>query len=105
MELGESWQRACIRELYEETSIEVDESAVDLHDVHSVESGERVIIFGITRGLVEFDLDTVNSRVANNTEVAEVSEIHVGDWLKADIPFSTHRKVVAKFFDRWPARS
>ena len=105
MELGESWQTACTRELWEETSIEVLASEVELFDVHSVDGGERVIVFGITKGLVDFDLDTVNERVKNNTEVSEVSEIHSGDWLKADIPFSTHRKVVAKFFDRAPPPS
>ncbi len=103
MELGETWQQACTRELWEETSIEVLASEVELFDVHSVEGGERVIIFGVTKALVAVDLSVVNERVKDKPyceEVEEVATIHAGNWTLAAMPFSTHVKAAQKFFDR-----
>ena len=74
MELGETWQQACTRELWEETSIEVLASEVELFDVHSVEGGERVIIFGVTKALVAVDLSVVND-VKDKPYCEEVEEV------------------------------
>jgi 8-oxo-dGTP pyrophosphatase MutT (NUDIX family) len=45
IDLGETWQQACARELREETRVEVDASAVELFGVRSASDG-FLLVFG-----------------------------------------------------------
>jgi ADP-ribose pyrophosphatase YjhB (NUDIX family) len=46
VDYGESWQDACVRELYEETGLRARAADVRLFQVHSTEDGGMVILFG-----------------------------------------------------------
>src|SRR5690348_14970631 len=46
IEVGESWQQACQRELFEETGIEITAEEIKLFDVESAPDG-TVLIFGL----------------------------------------------------------
>ena len=96
MELGETWQEACSRELREETTIEIAPSEIDLFDCHSVEKGLRVIVFGITKNEVSVDIDDINKRRMPNNEVQSLDVIRTATLLA----FATHTTVVDKFFGR-----
>jgi ADP-ribose pyrophosphatase YjhB (NUDIX family) len=52
---GESWQRAVVRELFEETGIVAAEPDVSLFDVHSAPDG-TVLIFGLLPATTAADL-------------------------------------------------
>ena len=45
MEVDESWQQSCVRELLEESGVQVDAAHVMLHAVHSSPSG-NLVVFG-----------------------------------------------------------
>ncbi|SEH01194.1 ADP-ribose pyrophosphatase YjhB, NUDIX family [Nonomuraea solani] len=89
VDLGESWQRAAVRELREETGVVVDAEAVRLLDVISAPDG-TVLIFALGPRLDAAGLPPVRA-------TAETSE-----WLLIDRPaelaFSLHTRVVAAYF-------
>ncbi|GAA1890542.1 NUDIX domain-containing protein [Asanoa iriomotensis] len=85
---GESWQRAVVRELGEETGIVAAESDVTLFDVHSAPDG-TVLIFGLLRARSAADLPVS----APNAEVA--------GWAVArdttDMAFDLHARVLTRY--------
>ena len=94
MEVGESWQEAMVRELREETTIEVDPGSVRLFDVHSTPTGHTLQVFGLLPVLDPGDLPPM----VPNDETLE--------WLVVtepqDLVFSTHTQAMADYFA--PAR-
>src|SRR4051794_26379756 len=46
VDMGESWQQATVRELFEEVGLEADPAAVRLYDVHSAPDG-TLLVFGL----------------------------------------------------------
>ncbi|MFF4651532.1 NUDIX domain-containing protein [Streptomyces sp. NPDC001380] len=53
---GETWQRALVRELAEETGIRADSAAVRLADTLSDPEGRHLLVFGLLPTLREADL-------------------------------------------------
>ncbi|MEV4378326.1 NUDIX domain-containing protein [Streptosporangium sp. NPDC049644] len=91
VDMGESWQRAAVRELREETGIVVDADEVRLLDVLSAPDG-TVLIFALGPRTLSAALPPV-------TSTAETTE-----WLLIDGPrelaFPLHTRIVAKYFER-----
>lgn len=44
IEFGESWQHAAVREVREETNVEITLSSLKIINAHSVQGGKRIII-------------------------------------------------------------
>lgn len=90
IEVGESWQMACQRELFEETGIEITSEEIELFDVKSAPDG-TVLIFGLannkTRDQITF---------TQNDETQEVAFIDSA----VELGFPLHTEVVKKFFAR-----
>ncbi|MDG4823591.1 NUDIX domain-containing protein [Asanoa sp. WMMD1127] len=85
---GESWQRAVVRELAEETGIVAAEADVSLFDVHSAPDG-TVLIFGLLPALPAADLpaSTPNAEVAG-WEIARAAD---------DMAFDLHARVLTRY--------
>ena len=93
--MGESWQQAGAREVFEETGLRLDPAEVTLFDVRSAPDG-TVLIFGLAAPRTRADL----SFVANE----EVSELCVQEPPAGGEPptlaFPLHSQVAAAFFSR-----
>ena len=90
MEVGESWQEAMARELFEETTIVADPAAIRLFDVHSPPTAHTLQVFGVLPALDEADLPPM----VPNEETLE--------WLVVtepqDLVFDTHTRAMADYF-------
>ncbi|MGC5014553.1 NUDIX domain-containing protein [Streptosporangium sp. DT93] len=91
VDLGESWQQAAVRELREETGIDVDVEEVRLLDVLSAPDG-TVLVFA----------QGPRTDAASLPAVVATSE--TSEWLVVDGPrqlaFPLHTRVVETYFDR-----
>ena len=85
---GESWQRAVVREVGEETGIVVAEADVALFDVHSAPDG-TVLIFGLLPRMAAAGLpvSTANAEVANWEVVRDAGEM----------AFDLHARVLTRY--------
>ncbi|SDH16027.1 NUDIX domain-containing protein [Nonomuraea jiangxiensis] len=91
IDLGESWQRAAVRELREETGVAVDADAVRLLDVISAPDG-TVLIFALGPRIGAADLPPMRA----TAETSEWLLIHA----PTDLAFPLHSQVVAAYFGR-----
>jgi ADP-ribose pyrophosphatase YjhB (NUDIX family) len=91
IDVGESWQQAAARELYEETAVVVDADRVRLFDVHSAPDG-TLLVFGLAPRTISAALPPV-------VPTAETME-----WLLIDGPrelaFPLHTQVVSAYWER-----
>ncbi|WP_157518608.1 NUDIX domain-containing protein [Herbidospora mongoliensis] len=89
IDIGESWQHAAARELFEETGIKVSAADVTLFDVLSAPDG-TVLIFGRAPAVASTDLPVF-------TPTPETSE-----WLivkePQELAFPLHTQVMAAYF-------
>lgn len=90
LELGESWQQGCARELREESGLEVDPAGVTVEAVLSAPDG-TLLVFGRTPPVPP-------EQVAAFTANAEVSELVVLD-APAALAFPLHEQVARAFFE------
>ena len=90
IEVGETWQQACARELMEEAQIEVDPEGIDDLCVHSAPDG-TVLIFGVTEPLGSDELPAF-------TPHDEVSERGVLSRVEP-LAFPLHTKALSFFFE------
>ena len=91
IEMGESWQAACVRELHEETEIEIDAATITLFAAHSAPDG-TVLIFGLAPVINQ-------QQLAAFQETSEASE-RVILTEPIEIAFPLHSKVLRKFFEK-----
>jgi ADP-ribose pyrophosphatase YjhB (NUDIX family) len=92
IDLGESWQEAVVRELWEETGVRADAAEVTLFDTLSAPSGTTLLVFGLLPPCAPADLP---ASVAND-ESAGWEVFTAG----APLAFSTHAAVAARWFGR-----
>lgn len=90
IDLDESWQEAAVRELREETQLEVDAATVELFDVASAPDG-TVLIFAKLPALPASALEAFEA----STEVSELAVIDEARHLA----FSLHTEMAARFFE------
>jgi ADP-ribose pyrophosphatase YjhB (NUDIX family) len=90
LDVGETWQQGCARELREETGIRIDPSEVQLFRVYSVAQQGLLLLFGLARPRRATDLP---SFLMND----EVSEILVLTGPQ-ELAFPLHTRVVEEFF-------
>ncbi len=93
IDVGESWQAACARELIEETDIAVDAAEVEEFMVRSAPDG-TLLIFGLARPRREADLPLFAPR-------PEASERLIVTQPQP-MAFSTHTEAVDRFFRLHP---
>lgn len=89
IEVGETWQKACQRELFEETGIEITNEEILLFDVKSAPDG-TVLIFGLAEKKTKDQIT-----FTHNTETQELAFIDSA----VELGFPLHTEVVKKFFD------
>ncbi len=85
----EDWRSAGLRELYEETSVDLRaDGELELHSIQSVEGGKRLLVFGITKPIREAELPAF---VPN----AECSE-RVVLYHPTELAFPSHSEVLSR---------
>ncbi len=89
--MGESWQAAAARELYEEAEITIDPQTIRAFRVHSAPDG-TVLIFGRSPAITTDDLPPF-------VPTPEVSERVILS-APVELAFSLHTQVVVEFFQR-----
>jgi ADP-ribose pyrophosphatase YjhB (NUDIX family) len=92
IELGESWQAAAVREVWEETGIKLDIETVSLFDTLSAPDG-TVLVFGLfsPKNLMELPNFQSNS---------ETQEICIIDENTEELAFPLHTQVMKKYFGK-----
>ena len=90
IEVGESWQTACQRELFEETGIEITSAEIELFDVKSAPYG-TVLIFGTAKNKIKSEIT-----FTQNDETQELAFIDSA----VELGFPVHTEVVKRFFAR-----
>jgi len=90
IELGESWQRACARELREETGIEIDASSISEFAVHSAPDG-TLLVFGIA---TEVGMERVRGFVPTE-EAPEIVIVRA----PVEMAFSLHTEILHKWLE------
>jgi ADP-ribose pyrophosphatase YjhB (NUDIX family) len=88
IEVGESWQKACQRELFEETGIEITHEEIELFDVKSAPDG-TVLIFGMANPKTQNQI-----YFTQNDETQELALIDK----PVELGFPLHTEIVEKYF-------
>ncbi|MEU6853132.1 NUDIX domain-containing protein [Actinacidiphila alni] len=91
MDVGESWQRAVVRELFEETGIEVPAAEVTLADALTDEDGGYLLLFGLLPALDATDLPP--SAPTDETEGHQILSA------PAELGFPLHTLAARRWFD------
>ncbi len=89
--LGEGWRQAGVRELFEETSLEIDASEIQLFDIADAPDGS-LIIFGLAspRSLADLPPFTLNPEASERLVIRKADEL----------AFYIYVAAAQKFFDR-----
>jgi ADP-ribose pyrophosphatase YjhB (NUDIX family) len=90
MNLGETWQQAGARELFEETGIIIRPAEVREFCVKSAPGGTTLLVFGIASAVRVQDLP----EFVSNDETQEVCVITAPQ----ELAFSTHTEALHEFF-------
>jgi ADP-ribose pyrophosphatase YjhB (NUDIX family) len=90
IEVGETWQTAARRELFEETGVEITSDEIKLFDVKSAPDG-TVLIFGLAQKRTRSEI-----KFTENDETQEVIFID----RPVELAFPLHTEVVRDFFAR-----
>jgi ADP-ribose pyrophosphatase YjhB (NUDIX family) len=91
MDVEETWQQACVRELFEETGIRIDVTEISLFQTLSAPPS-FLLVFGLARPRSVAELP----RFAPNDEVTERLVLRAPEVLA----FPLHTQVVREYFER-----
>lgn len=95
IDLGETWQHGAVRELLEETGIDISVDDITLYDVEN----------GLDDTLVIFGLATKQPREVLKPFVTEETQEVVLITQPIELGFPMHTRIVARYFAETPARS
>ena len=87
--LGETWQQGCVREIEEETGLRIQADEVQLYDVHTAPEG-MVLIFGLVSPRAADDLPPH----APNDETSECVIMREAE----ELAFPLHTQAAARFW-------
>jgi ADP-ribose pyrophosphatase YjhB (NUDIX family) len=90
LEVGETWQEGCARELREETGVHIDAGEVRLFRVYSAAREGLMLVFGLAGPRRLVDLPAF----AHNEETSEMTVLHAPQRLA----FPLHTCVVEEYF-------
>lgn len=90
IDIGESWQAAAVREVYEETGMQLDTATVSLFDTLSAPDG-TVLVFGLFAPATPLKLPSFEA----NHETQEICVIQAD---VAELAFPLHTIVMKKYF-------
>lgn len=90
-EVGETWQEAGCREVYEETGVAISPSRVRIFDVDTVEDGRKNLIYGIHEGIVPVSAEHLVP------QEGEILEVLTADAF-VEAAFESHSRMIARFF-------
>jgi len=93
MNMGETWQQGCCRELHEEAGLVVHHLDITLFDVMTGSNG-HVLIFGLAPWRPMFDY----TKLKHDREVSEITIIYEDFHQFEDLAFPTHTSVARKYF-------
>ena len=89
IDIGESWQQGCVREIEEETGLRIPADDVQLYDVLSAPDG-TVLIFGIVSSRTAADI----ASFVPNSETSEMLVIQG----PTELAFPLHNQAAARFW-------
>ncbi len=92
MEVGETWQEAVARELWEEAGVRLPPHELELFGVHTSRDDPFLVIFGLAGEKKERDL----SPYVPNSETSERVVLHG----PAELAFPLHTRALREFFER-----
>jgi len=90
MNLGETWQQAGARELFEETGIVIQPEEMREFRVRSAPGGTTLVVFGVAQGVKSQDLPDF----VPNEETQEVCIVTAPQ----ELAFSTHTETLREYF-------
>ena len=96
IDLGEGWQEAAARELFEETGVRTDPAAVRLLDAHNGSDGRTLLLFGVAAPLPAATLPEFVPN-AESTERAIITAPQIAGIVFA---FPLHRDVLLEYFEK-----
>ena len=89
MNVGETWQQGCVREIEEETGLRLPAEAVQLYDVLTALDG-YVLIFGLLSPLTRADLPDF----VPNDETSELVVVHE----PTELAFPLHNQAATRYW-------
>lgn len=95
VDFGESWQEAAVREMREETGLEISEADLSLLDVLPSSNRVTMLIFGQAPRLSASQLDGFSP----NEEVSELMICRLPDISSVDFAFSLHKEIGSQWFN------
>ena len=94
IDMGESWQIAAAREMWEEAGIRIAPSSLELLGVHSGNDGRTLIVVGRSMPLANTDLPPFRPL----PEVSQRRIVCAHELAAADIAFPLHRQMAEAHF-------
>lgn len=88
-EIGETWQEAGCREVFEETGVAISPSRVRIFDVETVESGKVNLIYGIYDGIADHG--------AFSPQEGEILEV-LTTKSPVETAFESHSRMISRYF-------
>ena len=90
LDIGETWQEGAVRELYEETGLQLDPGTAEMVGVRSTPGGRHVLLFTRLQAITRAHLPVF----VGNAEVSAIEVIHE----PRELAFPLHTEMCRVFF-------